>query len=48
LCDEVVIIDNNSSDNTPKIAKELVDRYPDRIKYYHYPFDTKPLHTKDF
>lgn len=48
LCDEIIIVDNNSSDNTKKIAQKLVEKFPTRIQYYVYSFETKKLHTKDF
>src|ERR1700722_12877493 len=36
LVDEVVIIDNNSTDATPLIAQELAQSYPGKIKVCQY------------
>ncbi|MDD3868746.1 MAG: glycosyltransferase family A protein [Candidatus Absconditabacteria bacterium] len=48
LCDEIIIMDNNSTDNTEKIAKQLQKKYPQKIKYYKYPFEITKMMTKDF
>ena len=34
---EVLVIDNNSIDQTPEIAKEFVARYPGRFRYISEP-----------
>jgi glucosyl-dolichyl phosphate glucuronosyltransferase len=34
---EVLIVDNNSSDQTPEVAKEFVVRYPGRFRYLFEP-----------
>ncbi|MGE4443520.1 MAG: glycosyltransferase [Candidatus Altimarinota bacterium] len=37
--DEIVIVDNNSKDNTKKICLELKEKYPNIIKFYNYDFE---------
>ncbi len=48
LCDEIIIVDNNSTDNTADIAKKMAAKYPDRIRYYTYPFDTTTILEPEF
>jgi hypothetical protein len=36
LVDEVVIIDNNSTDATPRIARELARLHPKNVRVFHY------------
>lgn len=38
LCDEIVLIDNASTDSTPAICSSLQQRYPDKIRFLTYPF----------
>jgi hypothetical protein len=37
LVDEVVIIDNNSTDSTPRIARDLAQAHPQKIRTLRYP-----------
>lgn len=39
LVDEVVLVDNLSTDKTPEIIAALVDRYPGKVFAYDYPFE---------
>ena len=39
MCDEIVIVNNNSYDQTANIAKKIQKLYPKKIRYYEYPFD---------
>jgi glycosyltransferase involved in cell wall biosynthesis len=39
LVDEVVLIDNCSTDATPKLIDELVRAYPTKVRSYEYPHD---------
>lgn len=34
LCDQIIIMNNNSKDNTKKIALKLLSKYPDKIEYF--------------
>lgn len=48
LCDEIVIVDNQSTDQTPAIAQKMLKKYPDRIQYYEYNYDVIKCFTKEF
>jgi len=37
LVDELVIVDNGSTDATPRIIADLVARHPDRVRAFEYP-----------
>src|SRR5208282_2632090 len=37
LVDEIVIIDNDSTDATPRIARDLARSHPGKIRVCHYP-----------
>jgi hypothetical protein len=37
--DEIVIVDNLSTDSTPAIIGELVRRHPDKVRSYTYPYE---------
>ncbi len=39
LVDEIVIIDNDSSDATPRIAGDLARACPEKVRVYHYPHE---------
>jgi len=43
--DEIIIINNLSTDNTEKISISLEKKYKDKIKYYNYPY--KIIRNKD-
>lgn len=36
LVDEIILVDNNSLDNTKEICKKMQEKYPQKIKYYDY------------
>jgi glycosyltransferase involved in cell wall biosynthesis len=41
--DEVVLVDNRSQDDTPKIIERLAARYPDKIRSFRYDHDVVPV-----
>lgn len=41
--DEIILVDNKSIDNTKKICLELMNKYPNKIKFYEYNYDVKSL-----
>jgi glycosyltransferase involved in cell wall biosynthesis len=36
IVDELILVDNNSSDKTVSICKDFLKRYPSKVKFYHY------------
>lgn len=47
VVDELLLIDNCSTDATAQIAQDLVARYPEKIRYLSYPFQiAKPYSTE--
>lgn len=38
LVEEVVLVDNASTDATPQIARELARRHPDKVRLFTYPY----------
>lgn len=34
--DEIVLVDNNSTDATPIICEQLAKKYPEKIKFFRY------------
>ncbi|MDR2415524.1 MAG: glycosyltransferase [Candidatus Peribacteria bacterium] len=34
--DELILVDNNSTDNTIEICQEFVSKYPKKVKFYQY------------
>jgi len=36
IVDELILIDNNSTDNTINICREFESRYPNKVKFYQY------------
>jgi glycosyltransferase involved in cell wall biosynthesis len=44
--DEVIIVYNDCSDNTPDIAKSLQEKYPDKVKAYEYIPKVHPVLSK--
>ena len=40
--DELILVDNMSTDRTQEICKKLQKKYPDKIKYYQYPHQVCP------
>jgi Beta-1,4-N-acetylgalactosaminyltransferase (CgtA) len=39
VVDEIVIIDNDSADATPRVASDLARAYPAKVRVYHYPHE---------
>ena len=39
MVDEIVIIDNNSSDATPRVAGDLARSFPAKVRVYDYPHE---------
>ena len=37
MVDEIVIIDNDSSDATPRVASDLARAWPDKVRIFSYP-----------
>ena len=48
LFDEIILANNNSTDNTEEICKKLEKKYPDKIKFYNYPFEVYKIWTKKY
>ncbi len=40
--DELILVDNESTDRTKEICKKLQKKYPEKVKFYEYPFFTIP------
>jgi glycosyltransferase involved in cell wall biosynthesis len=34
--DELILVDNNSTDHTVEICEKFVTNYPKKVKFYHY------------
>ncbi len=45
--DEVVLVDNLSSDGTPDIIARLRDEFPDKLRSYSYPFEVARAGTEN-
>ena len=39
---EIIVVDNNSTDDTPRIARDYANRYPDRVRLLHQPVQGAP------
>ena len=46
--DEIILVDNGSTDNTWEICKQLTKKYSDKIKIYQYNFDIPKLGSNEF
>ncbi len=46
--DEIVVVDNGSTDNTIDIVRELVRAFPDQIKFHHQPDLPDLYHNRQF
>jgi len=46
--DEIILVNNNSTDNTDNICKKLEKKYPKKIKYYNYPFEVYKIWTEKY
>ncbi len=40
--DELILVDNKSTDKTKDICKELKNKYPNKVKFYEYPYIVNP------
>ena len=40
--DELILVDNQSTDKTKEICKNLLNKYPDKVKFYEYPHSVNP------
>lgn len=40
--DEIILVDNLSTDKTKEICLKLQKKYPDKIKFYTYPYEVVP------
>lgn len=45
--DELVVVLNKCTDNTPHITRSLADEYPDKIKIYNYDYETYTCLSKE-
>jgi len=43
IVDEVVLVDNRSQDQTPKIIEQLTSSHPAKIRNFHYDHDVAPV-----
>jgi glycosyltransferase involved in cell wall biosynthesis len=48
LCDEIIILENKSTDQTSTIGKQLLKKYPDKIQYYEYDYHIYKCFSKEF
>lgn len=46
--DEIILVNNKSTDKTEYICKKLEKKYPSKIKFYNYPFDIHKIWTKKY
>lgn len=47
LYDEIILVNNNSSDDTKEICLKLLEKYPEKIIYKEYPFKLATVMTKE-
>lgn len=45
--DEIILIDNCSTDETPRICQQLVEQYPDKLRYISYPFSVAKPYSQE-
>lgn len=45
--DEIVLIDNMSTDETRDICQKLLSKYPDKIRFFTYPYAVSPIGTEN-
>ncbi len=43
FADEIILVDNNSTDNTKQICLDLVKEFPNKIKFYEYTNEVYPV-----
>lgn len=46
--DEIILVENNSSDNTWEICKKLQQKFPEKIKIFQYSYEVFPLFSEEF
>lgn len=46
--DEIILVNNNSTDNTEKICVKLEKKYQSKIKFYNYPFNIYKIWTYEY
>ena len=46
--DEIILVDNNSKDNTREICKKMQEKYPKIVKIYRYEPEVYKLWTKEY
>ena len=46
--DEIILVDNNSEDNTREICEKMQNKYPNNIKIYKYEPEVYKLWTKEY
>lgn len=45
--DEIILVDNMSTDNTKKICLKLAEKYQKKIKFFEYNYNILPIWTKN-
>lgn len=48
LCDEIILVDNNSDDNTREICQKMQAKYPEKIKIYQYTPEVYKLWSQEY
>ena len=46
--DEIILVNNKSTDNTEQICLKLQKKYPKIIKFYNYPFDINKIWSEKY
>lgn len=46
--DEIILVNNNSTDNTEEICIKLEKKHPDKVKFYNYPHEVYKIWTKKY
>lgn len=46
--DELILVDNNSTDDTEKICLKLMEEFPDKVKYYRYAPEVSKIATSEY
>lgn len=47
-CDEVILVENGSRDNTWEICQELSEKYPQKVRIFRYLPEVYPLFSDEF
>ena len=48
LCDEIIVLENQSDDRTAEIGKAMAAKYPDRVRYFEWNHPIHRCFTKEF